>query len=371
MKRRNVKVNTDRFWVMALMLFALVLLGLLVNADPDGFEMKAGAAQRPGFYMEHGAIKAGYEPPFMYVKATKSKDRYDALDFKGGSDSDLKFSVKVSGRCPEKWRLSGGSLSISGNGKSQQVDYPIDSSHRSIGPDNGQGWDVYAFRLPLTPPQGASPVDRCNAELDRAGNDAARKKLLSEGFNFTLEKAYRAELGIWCEDKSIGFNDPPKLFSAETFLPLNVRCLPVVFTKGPPPRPGKVLDPPIKSVTVIADPAETAGRKCPVYVNFRGKITASEGSQYTTFNTKYRFIGENNYATDWLPVSIERGVPRSVNGRRFIQSSDTPRGLKNPGGTQNVPIFHGWMMLEVLLPDDTIRSEKALFSVDCNQKPLR
>lgn len=367
MKRRNVKVNTDRFWVMASMLFALVFLGLLVSA-PDGFKMEAGAAQRPGFYMEEGGA---YDPPWLYVKATRSKERYDTIDVKEGSDGYLKFfSIKVHGQCAEKWRLASSSLNIHGNGKSQSVDYPIDSSHRSIGPDHGQGWDVYAFRLPFIPPQGASPVDRCNAELDRAGNDAARKKLLSEGFNFVLDKAYRAELGIFCEDKSIGFNDPPKLFTAETYLPLNVRCLPVVFTKGPPPREGKVFDPPIKSVTVVADPAKTEGRTCPVYVNFRGRITASEGSQYTTFNTKYRFVGENNYVTDWLPVSIERGVPRSVNGRRFIQSSDTPRGLKNPGGKQNVPIFHGWMTLEVLLPDGTIRSEKALFSVDCNQKPL-
>ena len=110
---------------------------------------------------------------------------------------------------------------------------------------------------------------------------------------------------------------------------------------------------------------------CQDSLKARRKITAGEKSQYTTFNTKYRFLGENNYTTDWLPVSITRGQPRTVNGRRFIQSSDTPRGLKVPGGKQNVPIFHGWMLLEVMLPDGTIRSEKGLFTVDCNEKPLR
>ena len=109
----------------------------------------------------------------------------------------------------------------------------------------------------------------------------------------------------------------------------------------------------------------------PVYVNFKGRITAGEKSQYSTFNTKYRFVGDHNYATDWLPVSIVRGQPRPVYGRRFIQSSDTPRGLKNPGGQQSVAIFHGWMLLEVMLPDSTIRSEQTTFSVDCNGAPLK
>jgi len=122
---------------------------------------------------------------------------------------------------------------------------------------------------------------------------------------------------------------------------------------------------------MFIDTVATQGRKCPVYVNFRGKITAGEKSQYTTFNTKYRFLGDHDYASDWLPVSIIRGQPRTVNGRRFIQSSDTPRGLKTPGGKQSVPIFHGWMLLEVMLPDGTTRPEKALFTVDCNEKPMR
>ena len=367
MNRRKIKLNRNRFWVVASMVFALAFLGL-VDAS-DGLEKKAGAAQRPGFYMEYGAIKAGtFETPIIYVKANKAKDRYDQIDLR--EDGKLRYAVKVSGRCPETWRLGSGSLDVRGQNKSQPVDYPVDTSHRTIGQDHGTEWDVFAFGIPFLYPQDGSPIDLCNAELNRS-NEADRKRMLQEGFNFVLDKAYRASLSISCDDNhKVGFGEPPKLFNAETNLPLKIRCLPVVITKGPPPRPGKVLDPPIKSVTVVADPAETAGRKCPVYVNFRGKITASEGSQYTTFNTKYRFVGENNYVTDWLPVSIERGVPRSVNGRRFIQSSDTPRGLKNPGGKQNVPIFHGWMMLEVLLPDGPIRSEKALFSVDCNQKPL-
>src|SRR5262249_27100768 len=329
----------------------------------------AASVQRPGFYLEYGAIKAGtFETPIIYVKANKTKDRYDQIDLR--EDGKLSYAVKVSGRCPENWRLGSGRLDVRGQNKSQPVDYPVNSNHRTIGQDHGAEWEVFAFHIPFLYPRDGSPIDLCNAELNRS-NEADRKRMLGDGFNFVLDNAYRASLSIFCEDnKKVGFGEPPKLFNVETNLPLKIRCLPVVTTKGAPPREGKHLDidPPITSVEVVPDPVATQGRKCPVYVNFRGKITAGEKSQYTTCNTKYRFLGDHDYSTDWVPVSITRGQPRTVNGRRFIQSSDTPRGFKNPGGKQNVPIFHGWMLLEVMLPDGSIRSEKAIFSVDCNQK---
>ncbi len=326
----------------------------------------AAAVQRPGFFVEYGAIKAGtWETPIIYVKATKTKDRYDSIDVK--EDGNLRYAIKVSGRCPETWRLREGSLAVYGEGKPQFVTYLVNSSNRTIGEDHGQQWDVFGFHTPFLNPKAGSPVDLCNAELARS-NEAERKRILQDGFNFVLDKAYRANLTIWCDDNhKVGFGEPPKAFNAETNLPLKVRCLPVATTKGPPPREGKPLDydPPIASVEVAANPAVTQG-KCPMYVNFKGRITAGEKSQYSTFNTKYRFVGDRNYTTDWLPVSIVRGQPRPVYGRRFIQASDTPRGLKNPGSQQGVAVFHGWMMLEVMLPDGTIRSEKATFSVDCN-----
>jgi len=364
------------------MLFALTSVAMVVTAQQ--FDLQPGAAiteiksgpvirsaQRPGFFMEYGAIKAGtYETPIIYVKATKTKERYDQIDLR--EDGNLSYAVKVSGRCPESWRLASGRLGVRGQNKTQTVDYPVNSDHRTIGQDHGAEWEVFAFHVPFLYPQDGSPIDLCNAELNRS-KESERKRILAEGSNFVLEKAYRAELSISCDDnKKVGFGDPPKLFSVETDLPLKIRCLPVAITKGPPPREGKPLDidPPIKSVEVVSDPAVTQGRKCPVYVNFKGRITAGEKSQYSTFNTKYRFVGDHDYATDWLPVSIVRGQPRPVYGRRFVQSSDTPRGLKTPGGQQNVAIFHGWMLLEVMLPDGTIRSEKATFSVDCNA-PLK
>ena len=93
------------------------------------------------------------------------------------------------------------------------------------------------------------------------------------------------------------------------------------------------------------------------------------GNEEARTNTEYRFKGDHNYTTDWVRVSVLKGETRTVNGRRFIQSSDTPRGLKTPGGKENIPIFHGWMLLEVKLQDGTKRSEKTDFTVDCNVQP--
>ena len=71
MKNRNVKPNCVRAIIITLSL-ALSLAGLLVPASALG----------PGFYMEEAGA---YDPPLIYVKATKRKDRYDTVDVKEGS----------------------------------------------------------------------------------------------------------------------------------------------------------------------------------------------------------------------------------------------------------------------------------------------
>jgi hypothetical protein len=363
MSQQTVKYKHIRTVVIALC-FAFSAFCLVAGAAVEGFEMQLEVTP-------NGI--GSYELPVVYVKATKSRDLYDSVEPK---EPNLKYLVRVRGQCAEKWRLGGGTLWVRGNDKKVRkddavVNYPTDSSHRSIGPDHGQGWEIFPFSIPFMSPKGQSPVDLCNAELDKAGNESARKRLLAEGSNLFLAKAYYTELEVSCDDepKKVGFDDPPRFFSASTYLPLKVRCYPVVMTKGPPPRTGQQLDPPIESVALVADPPETVGRKCPVYVNFRGKITAGGRSPFATYNTKFRFVGDHDYISDWLPVSIVRGEPRTVNGRRFIQESDTPRGFKTPGGRENIPIFHGWMALEVMLENGTKRSQRTDFSVDCNPQP--
>jgi hypothetical protein len=150
-----------------------------------------------------------------------------------------------------------------------------------------------------------------------------------------------------------------------------IRCLPTDFkpsrTRVEPKRTA-VPDPPIAALSVLADPAETQGRQCPVNVTFRGTIKAGENSAYTIFKTKYRFVGENNFKTDWMPVSVGQGESKSVIWRRYIEApeNDPTGALKTPGGRVKIPVYHGWMSIEVMLPNGTKRSERTPFSVDCN-----
>ena len=218
-------------------------------------------------------------------------------------------------------------------------------------------------------------MDVCNTELKRAANLAARAKLLHDGFDIDFARAYKAELSVQCHKETIGYHEDPNPYGGQTYLPAVVRCMATGFkpTRMPvDPKRTPVPDPPIESVAVSADPAETQGRQCPVNVTFRGKITASQNSSYTTFNTKYRFVGEDNFKSDWLPVSLGRGESKTVIWRRFIQApaNDRAGALKTPGGRVKIPVYRGWMSVEVMLPNGTKQSERAEFSVDCNVQPV-
>lgn len=349
-----------RVFVIALVL-ALFVSSLLV----------AVSGQRQRFYFQPSEQPGAAKPPVIEVKSTKDPAAYDTVDVKQGSGSDLSFSVQLRGQCPERHRLDRGRIYVGQGGGQRTVELPVDATHRSIGPDHGAGWDYFNFVIPFRMPDiGRSPVDVCNSEVSRAGTLAARAKLLQEGFQIDFARAYKASLWITCHKEAIGFYEDPD-YSAETYLPAVIRCLPTGYkpsrTRVEPQRTA-VPDPPIESVSVIADPAETQGQKCPVNVTFRGKIAASENSPYAIFKTKYRFVGENNFKTDWIPVSVGRGETKTVIWRRFIEAPENDRtgALKTPGGQVRIPIHRGWMALEVLLPNGTKSSERASYSVDCN-----
>ena len=214
----------------------------------------------------------------------------------------------------------------------------------------------------------------CNQELSRrTALGESRAELLRKGFDVDVPGAYKASLNVICHKwKPLFYEDPE--YSAEARLPVTIHCMPSDYkpprTKVEPQRTA-VPDPPIESVSVLADPAETQGKQCPVNVTFRGKITADANSEYTTFNTKYRFVGANNFKSDWIPVSVSRGESKTVIWRRFIEAPQNDRSgsLKTPGGRVKIPVYRGWMMIEVMLPNGAKRSERADFSVDCNVQP--
>jgi len=105
--------------------------------------------------------------------------------------------------------------------------------------------------------------------LERVGNQ--RTKLLQEGFEIDFARAYKTELSMQCQKETVLFHEDPSPYGGPGYLPAVIKCLPTGFkpprTKVEPQRTA-VPDPPIESVSVLAEPAETQGRQCPVSVTF-------------------------------------------------------------------------------------------------------
>jgi len=334
------------------------------------------AQNQDRFYFEPGAENPGsFKPPIIFVKSTKDASAYDTVDVKQGSESDLRFSIRMRGQCPERYRLQNGHITVGERVPRTKVSFQVNTNNRSIGPDHGQGWDYFSFAIPFRMPDiGRSPVEVCNTELKRADGLAGRAKLLREGFDIDFARAYQAELSVQCHKDAVLFHEDPNPYGNSGYLPAVIRCLPTDYkpTRMPvEPKRTPVPDPPIESVSVLADPAETQGRQCPVNVTFRGKITAGDNSAYTIFKTEYRFVGENNFKSDWMPVSLDRGASKTVIWRRFIEAPQNDRAgaFKTPGGRVKIPVYRGWMTVEVKLPNAIKRSERTDFSVDCNVQP--
>ncbi|HEY7785160.1 MAG TPA: hypothetical protein VIB00_10560 [Pyrinomonadaceae bacterium] len=318
------------------------------------------------------------------VISTGDKTGYDTV-----IESALSYKVAISGRCPEKWKLKSAKIRKA-DGTAEFL--PVDTDNRSISPDHGATSRFISIISNYKKPDLDSynqffakqkPVsyltNACENELNRLVKEGkSRTRLLQDGFDMTIFKAYDAELEVWCKDDHI-IKDPDRKYTAHTDVHAVVRCegtgyQPPRRTTPPgahPPKPPQRTPPPpppLTAVSVEANQDLTKGKSCPVYVTFSGKISANPDSQFATFNTRYRFIGENNYQSPWVNVSIKRGETRTVVGRRFIQTpKNNPGGtIASPGGKPKIPLHNGWMMLEVDLPIASKKSGKANFSVDCN-----
>jgi hypothetical protein len=359
---------------VAVLIFALVPAAAIVYA---GFEFQPGAA-----------ISQSNPAAVIRVIAKERNDVYDTV-----SQGNLGFLIKVRGRCDESYKLESAAVSIYGaNKENKKVDYlEVNHTLSTIGADNGNQWSFQGASFSYVPPATtSSPVAMCNAELERRlARGDSKIDVLSKGFDLTSPHGYTAELSVKCIRKKLGFYENDKHY-ADTKLPVTISCQPTDFkpqrTVGAPKRtPGApkrtplptprlpVPEPPIQSVTLVADPLATTGRQCPAYVNFRGKIHAGENSSHQTFNTKYRFVGDHGYQTPWTFVSVDRDEPRTVNGRRFIEAPASNRAgtILAPGEKPRIPVFRGWTELEVMLPNGSIRSERANFTVDCNVAPAK
>ena len=360
-------LNTKRKLIAGstlIMLFGFLLTAVLLAASTQGGH----------FLVEYGTPKAGTNdalPPVFRVRAVKDKKTYDTVV---ETNQGISYKIKAKGQCPEDHHLSSSTISLSNGLESgKEVIFPVNIHNRSIGGNHGQDWNYNNLDFPFLLPK-ISPIETCNAEVKRrvdAGQSLAA--ILQKGFTVFVANSYDLNLTIGCEKNvHLGFYEMPEYHASAT-APAEIQCMQTGYvpTQGAAPKPGQHYEPPLTSVSVVADPAETKGRACPVYVNFRGSIAANPDSEYATFNTKYRFLGDNNYQTEWLFVAVNRDEPRTVNGRRFIQApANDPGGtILAPGVKPRIPLYRGWMALEVQLPNGTKRSERANFTLDCNLVP--
>jgi hypothetical protein len=219
-----------------------------------------------------------------------------------------------------------------------------------------------------------SPESVCNFELERRGA-SARTELLQKGFNVDFSKAYRASVAITCHRDLVLKEDPT--FIAEADFPVTIRCMPTGYTPttGAPPRHGVKMDPPITSVELTPQPAESKGHACPVTVAFRGSITAGENRPGNEpLKIRHRFIGDRNFETAFYDDTIRKGETKAVFWKRRIEAPTFQGGrdrMAAPGMQAKIPIYEGWTKLKVVYPDGVKSSGKAAFTVDCNAQPQR
>jgi hypothetical protein len=308
--------------------------------------------------------------PVIRVTAVKDNEDYDTVE-----RADLRYEIQVRGQCPERYRLDKGEFLLDNGRTSVRKNLEVNGEHRSIGTDHGKGWEFFNVNMSYLPPKTAfNPAERCNQELRRRqGLGQSHAQLLSDGFDIDIAEAYIGKFSVYCKLWDGGLRDS-SFNEASVLMPVTIRCMPTGYkpqrTNVEPQRTA-LPEPPLESVSVVADPSETQGRQCPVSVTFRGKIVANEKSPYTTFNTKYRFVGDNNFKTDWIPVSLGRGETKSVIWRRSIDApaNDRTGSFKTPGGQTKIPVFRGYVLLEVMRATGIKPSERADFSVDCNVQP--
>jgi hypothetical protein len=386
-KRRTIRFQS---FIMLVLLFSVA--AFVTTTSHNAARAQGGKPIQPQgdvwFEIRPGQPRPGMNdpaPPVIRVTAKKNKQAYDTVEAVEGG---LRYLIRVRGRCgPEgsKDHLNSAAVKLFSLGKLGGTEtFPVDKSHRSMGANHGEGWNYHTLTFPYLHPH-THPVEVCNNELKRReAQGTSDVELLQHGFNVDLPIAYIAELNMTCmEDSGGNFQDVPSLpHKAKTGLTAQVRCMPTGYTptRGAPSRPGVHLDPLISSVILKPEPAEMKGHACPVYIGFRGQITAGENRPGDdTVKIKYRFVGDRGFTTPFYEETLRKGETKSVFWKRRIEAPPIAGGrneMAAPGVKPRLPIYNGWTTLEVLYPtaDKPISgrsSQRATFTVDCNPEPQR
>lgn len=365
--------------IKALVLLFGISLSLIALVTPtSSHSVEARFEIRQGFPL---AGTGDPDRPLIKVTAKKNKQVYDTVEVMEGG---LRYLINARGQCGSegsKDNLHTATVKLYTGTKLVGSDtFPVDRSHRSLGAEHGQGWNYYTLVFPYSHPR-TNPVEACNKELEQ--RERSRVQLLQQGFNVELTHAYDAELNLICmEDQGAGFQDVPSLpHKARTPLSAKVRCMPTGYvpTTGAPPKHGVHLDPLITDVALKSEPAEMKGHACPVYVGFRGQITAGENRPGEDLvKIKYRFVGDRGFTTPFYEETLRKAETKPVFWKRRIEAlpvAGGPNKMLAPGVKPKIPIYQGWTTLEVVYPGTPgpgrKSSQRATFTVDCNPVPQR
>ncbi len=127
------------------------------------------------------------------------------------------------------------------------------------------------------------------------------------------------------------------------------------------------MDPPITSVELTPQPAQSKGHACPVTVAFRRNITSGENRPGNEpLKIRYRFVGDNNFETAYYDATLRKGETKPVFWKRRIEALAMQGGrdkMAAPGMQAKIPIYEGWTRVEVVYSDGVKSSDKAAFTV--------
>ena len=265
-----------------------------------------------------------------------------------------------------------GSLSVPGFafvGQKEPPNFLIPHANRASGLyrwDGGSG-------------QNQSPVEACNAELDkRVANSSGKSKydFLAQGFTVNFPAALRVSYNLTCKPTGLGFTDSR---TRSTNINARIKCsasaqaaakLPSADPKPSrlPIRSAKIV-PLLKTASFEADP-EVHTADCPAPIRFVGSLTANRAG-----TTTYQYVSKTGKKS---PVfSMKFDGPGTQATRAWQTTVSAPKAgttLAAPGSNASPNDIQGWYRLDVLTPEpkgSLVAHYRVMCGADDENTPVR
>lgn len=205
----------------------------------------------------------------------------------------------------------------------------------------GAAWKNYQISLPYKNPRShsvanvrISPVQRCNEHFN-ALSGAARANALKDGFNILLRNAYSlsatASWDLEPGNSAGAFKEEYiRNFTSEASADAILQCLALdrpkprtqTTTQGVDRRPGKRMEPTLKTVKLRIEPAGiemVSGQRCPTSLQLYGTVTTIRA-----FKGAALFYGPG-FLTPLTALDFDDAGTRNVRGTYPLQWSNEPR----------------------------------------------